>query len=85
MLPRNSVRLLLPLLATSALLAASLTSADDKSTFDPVAEAQKALARMDVKPGDSPTMGITSLRNNVTTAKNIPTDWDTSSGKNVKW
>ncbi len=59
-------------------------SADDSSS-DPIADAAKALAKMNVKPGDSPQMGLSHLRNNVTAAKNIPTEWDPASGKNIKW
>jgi outer membrane protein assembly factor BamB len=67
----------------AALPAATLMAADD-SKYDPVAEAARILAKMKVKPGDSPQLGISSLRNNVSNAK-IPTEWDVKSGKNVKF
>ncbi|MBS0262518.1 MAG: PQQ-binding-like beta-propeller repeat protein [Planctomycetes bacterium] len=58
--------------------------ADD--AYNPIAEAQKALAKMNVKPGDSPQMGVSHYRNNVVAgAKTVPTEWDTASGKNIKW
>lgn len=65
--------------------AALLSAADDSST-DPIADAAKALSKMKVKPGDSPQMGLSHLRNNVSPAtKNVPTEWDVTSGKNIKW
>jgi outer membrane protein assembly factor BamB len=73
-------------LALACTLACSwaLPAADD-AKYDPVAEAAGALAKMDVKPGDSPQLGKTHFRNNVTDAANIPTDWNIAEGKNVKW
>jgi outer membrane protein assembly factor BamB len=53
--------------------------------YDPVAEAAKTLAKMNVQPGDSPQLGKSHYRNNVTDAKNIPTSWNIPQGKNVKW
>src|SRR5258708_5328644 len=72
-------------IAFLALSAAALLPAADDSKYDPIAEAAKALAPMDVKPGDSPQMGLSHYRNNVSPAKNIPTEWDVKSGKNIKW
>lgn len=68
-----------------ALAAATLLPAGDDSKSDPVAEAARALAKMKVKPGDSPQSGISHYRNSVSAAKNIPTEWDVKSGKNIKW
>src|SRR5438552_3845655 len=67
-----------------SLMCAVLSAADD-TTSDPIADAAKALAKMNVKPGDSPQMGLSHFRNNVSAAKNIPTEWDPTSGKNIKW
>src|SRR6185369_13858863 len=53
--------------------------------YDPIAEAAKALAKMNVKPGDSPQMGLSHYRNNVSATQNIPAEWDVSTGKNIKW
>src|SRR5262245_48145269 len=68
-----------------ALAGLSLLPAADNAKFDPVAEAAKALAKMKVKPGDSPQMGLSQYRNNVSGAANIPTEWEPKTGKNVKW
>ena len=70
--------------ALSAAFVASLPAADEPA-YDPVAEAAKALSTMNVKPTDSPQMGLSHFRNNVSGAKNIPTEWDVTSGKNIKW
>lgn len=78
------VHLTAGLVACLTLTYAIRLSADDSSS-DPIADAAKALAKMNVKPGDSPQMGLSHLRNNVTAAKNIPTEWDPASGKNIKW
>lgn len=79
---RLSVRI--AAVAFSALLVASLPAADD-AAYDPVAEATKTLAPMQVKPTDSPQMGLSHYRNNVSGANGIPTQWDVTSGKNIKW
>ncbi len=71
--------------ALLALSIVALLPAADNSKYDPIAEAAKALAPMDVQPGDSPQMGLSHYRNNVSAAKNIPTEWDVKSGKNIKW
>ena len=68
-----------------ALSTAALAPAADNSKYDPIAEAAKALAPMDVKPGDSPQMGISHYRNNVSAAKKIPVVWDVKSGTSIKW
>ncbi|MGE5194765.1 MAG: PQQ-binding-like beta-propeller repeat protein [Deltaproteobacteria bacterium] len=80
-----SIRTVLAFLVPVALLGASLLAAADDAKYDPVAEADKALGKMSVKPGDSPQLGKSCYRNNVSGAKNIPTEWDVKSGKNVKW
>jgi outer membrane protein assembly factor BamB len=72
-------------LAALAVACASLVSAADDSKSDPVAEAARALAKMNVKPGDSPQFGRSHYRNNVSAAKNIPTQWDVKTGANIKW
>jgi outer membrane protein assembly factor BamB len=38
-----------------------------------------------VGSGDWPQLGGSPLRNNVTDATGIPTDWDIKSGRNIKW
>jgi outer membrane protein assembly factor BamB len=72
-------------LTALALAVASLLSAADDSKSDPFAEAARALANMHVKPGDSPQSGRSHYRNNISAAKNIPTDWDVKTGANIKW
>jgi outer membrane protein assembly factor BamB len=73
-------------IATVVVLAASsCLLALDNPEYDPVAEAARALAKMNVRPGDSPQFGVSPLRNNVSTARNIPVRWDAATGLNVKW
>lgn len=73
------------LVAAAGVTFACLVPAADDAKYDPIAEAAKANAKMDVRPGDSPELGKSHLRNNVTDAKGIPTEWDVTKGKNVKW
>ena len=80
------VRISSGLVACLMLSCAALFSAADDSSSDPIADAARALSKMKVKPGDSPQMGLSHLRNNVTAGtKNIPSEWDVTSGKNIKW
>lgn len=60
-------------------------SAWDDAKSDPLAEAARALAKMNVKPADSPQSGRSHYRNNVSPATNIPTKWDVKTGENIKW
>ncbi|OAI54207.1 hypothetical protein AYO47_03330 [Planctomyces sp. SCGC AG-212-M04] len=39
----------------------------------------------DVRPGDSPQLGRNGHRNNVVDEANAPTDWDVSTGANIRW
>ncbi len=43
------------------------------------------ISKLQVGPGDWPQWGGSSLRNNTPVGKNIPTDWDVDTGKNIKW
>jgi outer membrane protein assembly factor BamB len=72
-------------LVALALAAVSILRAADDTPSDPLAQAASALAKMNVKPGDSPQSGRSQYRNNVSPAKDIPTQWDVKSGQNVKW
>ncbi len=75
-------RVITPLVVLAA--CARLMAIDDPQ-YDPVAEAARALAKMNVQPGDSPQFGVSPLRNNVSAARNIPVRWDVGTGVNVKW
>jgi outer membrane protein assembly factor BamB len=57
----------------------------EAAAADPIAEAAAANAPLQVKPGDSPQLGLSYYRNNVNGTKNIPTTWDIASGANIKW
>ena len=46
---------------------------------------QTRLGASDPKTGDWPMWGGTPDRNQVSSMKNLPTDWDVKSKKNVKW
>ena len=68
-----------------AALALASAHAADKTDFDPTAVALERIAKMKVKPSDWPQWGGSPERNNTPEGKNIPTEWDVESGKNIKW
>ncbi|MCY2964908.1 MAG: PQQ-binding-like beta-propeller repeat protein [Planctomycetota bacterium] len=65
-------------------LATGVSSRVRAADYDPIAEATKANASLKNKPGDSPQLGLSQYRNNVT-ASSLPVEWDVKSGKNVKF
>lgn len=73
------------LVAGLGLTCAWTLPAADETKYDPVAEATKALSTMNVQPGDSPQLGKSHYRNNVSDAPGIPVEWNVSEGKNIKW
>lgn len=52
---------------------------------DPTQMALEYIEKLDVKKGDWPQWAGWSHRNNTPAGENIPTEWDISSGKNIKW
>ncbi len=74
-------------LSLAAALCASLVSgsAFAQQKYDPTAEALKLIKELKVGAKDWPQWAGSSLRNNTPDAKNIPTEWDVESGKNVRW
>jgi outer membrane protein assembly factor BamB len=76
-------RRLAALAASLTLCTAAALGAD--KTFDPVAEAREAIARMKVRPTDWPQWGGSPSRNNTPDATGIPTQWDIEKGVNIKW
>jgi len=81
----TSIKLAAIVMAAVMVAWSTTVPAADEAAYDSVAEAAKALAAMHVKPTDSPQLGVSHYRNNVSGAKNIPTEWDVASGKNIKW
>src|SRR6266478_9147378 len=81
----HSIRMSIAAFALTGLPGAALLVAADDAKYDPVAEAARVVAKMNVKPGDSPQFLVSHYRNNVSVSKNVPTEWDVDSGKNVKW
>ncbi|MGN6136414.1 MAG: outer membrane protein assembly factor BamB family protein [Aureliella sp.] len=75
----------LALAAPTALLAQDAAKKADGGKYDATAEVLKLIHQMKVGKHDWPQWGGSSLRNNVPDAKNIPTEWDVGSGKNVRW
>lgn len=75
----------LALAAPTALLAQDGAKKADGGKYDATAEVLKLIHQMKVGKHDWPQWGGSSLRNNVPDAKNIPTEWDVGSGKNVRW
>lgn len=64
---------------------ATLTAVADDAKYDPAGEVVKVLTKMDVRPDDSPQLGRSPYRNNVSDARNIPSEWDVTTGWNIKW
>ena len=56
-----------------------------KTKYDPVKVALADIAKMKVGSHDWPQWGGWTGRNNTPDGKNIPIDWDTETGKNIKW
>ena len=56
-----------------------------QTSYNPTAEALKLISELKVAKGDWPQWAGSSLRNNVPDTKNIPTSWDVTTGKNVRW
>jgi len=82
--PQSAIRNSITLLAGLCLLSAAVLRAGDDSKYDPVAAAEKVRSKMTVKADDSPELGGSYYRNNVSDAT-LPTDWDVASGQNIKW
>ena len=57
----------------------------DKAAPNPTAETLQWISKMKVKPHDWPMWGGSPSRNNTPDGKNIATEWDTKTGKNIKW
>ncbi len=84
--PKSQISgLILVALVVGLCVSAGFVSAADESGYDPVAEAAKVLAKMNVKPDDSPELGGSYYRNNVSAAANLPVDWNVETGQNIKW
>jgi outer membrane protein assembly factor BamB len=64
---------------------AASTSAADKKPVDPTAEAQAYIATLKVGKTDWPMWAGSPSRNNTPPGKNIPTEWNVETGKNIKW
>lgn len=85
MTKRSLRNVLAGVVAGGALASACILPAADDAKYDPIAEADKVVAKMDVKPGDSPQLGKSYYRNNVTADTSIPTEFDATAGTNIKW
>lgn len=59
--------------------------ADDAPKFDPTVEALKWISTMQVGQYDWPQWGGSPARNNTPAGKNIPSDWDVKTGRNILW
>lgn len=73
------------LAAVVCLVGASAMISAEKSSYDPTAEALKALAKMKVGKADSPMWGGSPGRNNTPEGKGIASEWDVEKGTNIKW
>lgn len=73
----------------SALLGAALLQvasinviADD---YDAIGEVKKVIGQLEVGETDWPQWAGSHYRNNVTDQEGVPTEWDVTEGKNVRW
>jgi outer membrane protein assembly factor BamB len=53
--------------------------------FDAISAGKLDQESLEIGPGDWPQWGGSRLRNNVTTGRNIPTAWDVTTRRNIKW
>ncbi|MEX0718757.1 MAG: PQQ-binding-like beta-propeller repeat protein [Planctomycetaceae bacterium] len=65
--------------------AAATAAAGSNGNYDPVTAARADIAEMKVGKDDWPQWGGWKGKNNTPEAKNLPTEWDVKTGKNVKW
>ncbi len=75
----------LSLLAAATIVGAAIVAGERDTAYDPTSDALKAIGRLKVKPLDWPMWGGSPMRNNTPNGKNICTDWDVKTGKNIKW
>ena len=80
----NPLRSACCLLAAGLVLSLSL-AAFGQDKYDPTKAALAEIAQMDVGPHDWPMFFGWSHRNNTPDGKNIATEWDIESRKNIKW
>ncbi len=59
--------------------------AEDASGYDPIRETRQFISKMNVGPHDWPQWGGSPLRNNTSDGTNIPIEWNTKTGENIKW
>lgn len=68
-----------------AALLATASAALAADGYDAVEEVKSRIATLDVGKTDWPQWAGSPLRNNVTDQEGIPTEWDVSTGKNIRW
>jgi len=78
-------RKLLPICVSSLALLIPCVIAAQQLTADEANLKSYGLPKLKVGPRDWPQWGGTSIRNNTPFGKNIPTDWNVETGKNIKW
>ncbi len=67
----------------SALLIQPLAPAQD--SYDPVSAVRAIISELSVGENDWPQWAGSHLRNNVTDQANVVTEWDVTTGQNVRW
>jgi outer membrane protein assembly factor BamB len=72
-------------LVSAVSLPASAGAQEAGGKFDPIREVRELIGEMKVGAGDWPQWGGSARRNNTPQGKNIPTEWDTKAGENIKW
>ncbi|HVJ81108.1 MAG TPA: PQQ-binding-like beta-propeller repeat protein, partial [Planctomycetia bacterium] len=81
----DSSRLLVLAVAGAATSLAAAAQPAKPVAADPTAEALAYVASLKVGKSDWPMWAGSPSRNNTPQGKNIPTEWDIHSGKNIKW
>jgi len=72
-------------LVSAVSLPSSAGAQEAGAKFDPIREVREIIGEMKVGAGDWPQWGGSARRNNTPQGKNIPTEWDTKAGENIKW
>jgi len=71
--------------ATASKSAAAPAAQNGNKDYDPTAAALAEIAKLKVGKGDWPMWMGWSHKNNTPQGKDIPTEWDVKTGKNIKW
>lgn len=63
----------------------SVWAENGATDYDAQQDTVDRIKQLKVQPGDWPQLGGSTLRNNVSAATGIPTEWDSKTGRNIRW